>query len=84
MTDLNVNKEDVLDAIEHIKSENQELSWLEASCQWLEENAYNESAYLKVLPEMIIERIKAETIESKMLRPSMIELNSNSTLDFLL
>lgn len=85
MADLNLpHKEDVLIAVEAIKQENIELTWLEAATIWLEENSISESLFLKVLPDVIIENIKTEALENCLVKPSMVALNQSTTLDFLL
>lgn len=85
MADLNLpHKEDVLMAIEAIKQNDAELTWLEASTIWLEENSISESLFLKVLPDVIVENIKNEAIENNLVKPSMVLLNQTTTLDFLL
>ncbi|ADI96476.1 gp33 late promoter transcription accessory protein [Acinetobacter phage Ac42] len=59
------------------------LTYLEASTKWLEESGVPENQFLKYLPDQIVEKIKQESIDENMLRPSMNKQFEHATLDFM-
>ena len=61
-----------------------ELSYLEAVTQFLEENSIPEGLYAKYIPAGLIDKIKNEAIDDKLLRPSFSRTQKTNTLDFLL
>lgn len=61
-----------------------ELSYLEAVTQFLEENSIPEGLYAKYIPTGLIDKIKNEAIDDKLLRPSFSRTQKTNTLDFLL
>ena len=61
-----------------------ELTYLEATTHWLEENSIPESQFARFIPVVIIDKIRAEAVIENMLRPSMSRTQSSSSLDFLL
>lgn len=59
------------------------LSYLEATIQWMEERSIPESMFEKYIPTAIVEHIRLEAFEERLLRPSVVKLNENSSLDFM-
>ncbi len=63
---------------------NEQLSYLEATTRWMEENSIPEGNHSRFIPTLIIDKIKDEAIKEHMLRPSMAKTEKTSSLDFLL
>lgn len=61
-----------------------EMTYLEATTAWLEENSIPETQYTKFIPTGIIEKIMSEAIDENLLRPSISRNEKTNTLDFLL
>lgn len=61
-----------------------ELSYLEATTAWLEENSIPEGQFARYIPSAIIDKIMNEAIDDNMLRPSVSRMQKTNTLDFLL
>lgn len=61
-----------------------ELSYLEATTHWLEENSVPEGNFGRYIPQAIIEKIMNEAIDDNLLRPSVARTQKTNTLDFLL
>lgn len=61
-----------------------EMGYLEATTAFLEENSIPEGQFARYIPAGIIDKIKNEAIDEKMLRPSMSRTEKTNTLDFLL
>lgn len=59
------------------------FSYLEAVSQWMEERSIPENQYQKYVPDTVIERLKAEVIEDRVMKPSVTKENVTSNLDFL-
>lgn len=62
----------------------EQLSYLEATSRWMEENSIPEGNYSRFVPQLIIDKIKDEAIKENVLRPSMSKYEQTSNLDFLL
>lgn len=58
--------------------------YLEAATKWLEESGFSEAQYQRYLPASIIEAIKLEAIEERLVAPSMVNYHQSATLDFIL
>lgn len=63
---------------------NHQLSYLEATSRWMEENSIPEGNHARFIPVLIIDKIKDEAINENMLRPSMAKTEKTTSLDFLL
>lgn len=61
-----------------------QLSYLEATSRWMEENSIPEGNHARFIPVLIIDKIKDEAINEHMLRPSMAKTEKTNSLDFLL
>lgn len=59
------------------------LTYLEATSRWMEERSIPENMFVKYVPSTIVEKIKIETIEDGLLRPSMTKVNTHSSLEFM-
>lgn len=59
-------------------------SYLEATTAFLEENSIPETQFARYIPQGIIDKIKNEALDDKLLRPSMSRTEKTNTLDFLL
>ena len=59
------------------------LTYLEATSHWMEERSIPENMFVKYVPSTIVEKIKIETIEDGLLRPSMTKVNTHSSLEFM-
>ena len=64
-----------------VQAEN--LSYLEAVTWWMEERSIPENQFAKYIPEAIIETLKAEVVDDRILKPSLTKENKTSNLDFL-
>lgn len=62
----------------------EQLSYLEATSRWMEENSVPEGNHARFIPVLIIDKIKDEAIKEHMLRPSMAKTEKTTSLDFLL
>lgn len=62
----------------------EQLSYLEATSRWMEENSIPEGNHTRFIPALIIDKIKDEAINEHMLRPSMSKTEKTASLDFLL
>lgn len=62
----------------------EQLSYLEATSRWMEENSIPEGNYSRFVPQLIVDKIKDEAIKENALRPSMSKTEQTSNLDFLL
>lgn len=71
-------------SIERAMSEDVNLSYLEATMQWIEENSIDPAQYAKYIPQAMVDKIKHEAIENNWLRPSMKERTITNTLEDLL
>ena len=69
--------------IEEILANDIELSYLEATTQWMEERAIPSALLQKYVPELIIEEIKSHAVTDRLMRPSMSSFQNRPTLDFL-
>lgn len=78
---VNANKQTIGELIEHYVN-TESLTYLEATSKWLDENGIPESGYSKYIPQIIIDKIKKESQEDNLLRPSMSDKESNG-LDFI-
>lgn len=63
---------------------NFKMTYLEATTAFLEENSIPESQFGRYIPQGIIDKIKNEALDNKMLRPSVARTEKTNTLDFLL
>lgn len=63
--------------------EEHQLSILEAVTHWMEERSIPETQYARFIPSTIIEQLKLEALEDKLLRPSLASNNTSNSLDFL-
>lgn len=70
-------------AIEELVNKN-DLSYLEATARWLDENSIPEGNHARYVPTVIIDKIRDEAINDKLLRPSMSKTHKTNSLDFLL
>lgn len=61
----------------------QGMTHLEATSQWMEERSIPENQFSKYVPSTIIEKIKIETVEDGLLRPSQTKVNTHSSLEFM-
>ncbi|AHY25229.1 late promoter transcriptional regulator [Pectobacterium bacteriophage PM2] len=61
-----------------------ELNYLEATTLFLEENSIPESLFSRYIPTGIVDKIRNEAIDDKLLRPSVARTQKTNTLDFLL
>lgn len=61
--------------------EKEGLSYLEAVSRWMEENSIPETLYQKHIPGIIIDKLKSEVIQDRVLRPSVTI--TPGTLDFM-
>lgn len=62
----------------------EDVTYLEATTRFLEENDININDMSKYVPSIIIDKIKDECIKNNMVRPSIVEeYNSITTIDFL-
>lgn len=77
------DKMQALADIEEILKSDIELSYLEATTQWMEERAIPDTLLQKYIPELIIEEIKKEAVEDRLMRPSLSAFQDRPTLDFL-
>lgn len=59
------------------------LSYLEAVSWWMEERSIPENQFAKYIPDSIVELLKSEVLEDRLLKPSLTKQNTYSTLDFL-
>ncbi|QFR55915.1 late promoter transcription accessory protein [Yersinia phage JC221] len=75
------NKTEVGLYIENLTvSEN--ITYMEATIQWMDENNIEYSMLNKVIPRAIIDKISNEAIDGNMLRPSVaLNHKSDSTLE---
>lgn len=80
---VHMNKQENGFEIEKLVKEHN-LTYLEATTQWLEENSIPESQFSRYVPGIIIEKISDEALEENLLRPSMSKTQKTNTLDFLL
>ncbi|AHY25485.1 late promoter transcription accessory protein [Serratia phage PS2] len=71
-------------SIERAMAEDVNLSYLEATMQWIEENSIDPAQYAKYIPQAMVDKIKHEAIENNWLRPSMKERTITNTLEDLL
>ncbi|UNA02344.1 late promoter transcription accessory protein [Cronobacter phage vB_Cdu_VP8] len=71
-------------SIERAMAEDPNLSYLEATMQWIEENSIDPVQYAKYIPQAMVDKIKHEAIENNWLRPSMKERTITNTLEDLL
>lgn len=62
-----------------VRSEN--VTYMEATLQWMDENSIEYPMLSKVVPRAIIDKISGEAIENNMLRPSVA--NSHKTTQTL-
>lgn len=62
----------------------EQISYLEATSRWMEENSIPEGNHARFIPALIIDKIKDEAINENMLRPSMAKTEKTTSLDFLL
>ena len=81
--DVCLDKQQNAFAIEAIVAKG-ELGYLEATTLFLEENSIPEGLFAKYIPQGIIDKIKNEAIDDKLLRPSFSRTQKTNTLDFLL
>jgi hypothetical protein len=49
----------------------------------MEERSIPENQFSKYVPSTIIEKIKIETVEDGLLRPSQTKVNTHSSLEFM-
>lgn len=61
-----------------------QLTYLEATTAWLEENSIPETQFNKFIPSGVIEKIMSEAIDDNLLRPSISRTEKTNTLDFFL
>lgn len=61
-----------------------EMGYLEATTSFLEENSIPEGQFNRYIPAGIIDKIRNEAIDDKLLRPSVARTQKTNTLDFLL
>lgn len=59
------------------------LSYLEAVTWWMEERSLPENHFAKYIPAQILDKLKLEVIEDRVLKPSMTEDIEQPSLDFL-
>lgn len=61
-----------------------ELTYLEATAKWLDENGINEfNQCRKYIPQIIIDKIREECIQENILKPSLAKSSSSPSLNFL-
>ncbi|UYD57581.1 RNA polymerase-associated protein [Aeromonas phage B614] len=65
-----------------VKNEN--VTYMEACVQWLEENSVEINNCQKYIPRALIDKISQECIDANMLRPSVTRSMTRNTLDFLM
>lgn len=77
------NKQVIGEQIElWVKSDN--LTYLEATAKWLDENSINEfNQCRKYIPQIIIDKIREECIRDNILKPSLARSSSSPSLNFL-
>ncbi len=79
---VSLSKQEIAVEIEQLIEEHH-LSVLEAVTWWMEERSIPESQFSRFIPEPVIEQLKAEVIEDRVLKPSITKENTHSSLDFL-
>ncbi|QOI66457.1 late promoter transcription accessory protein [Erwinia phage FBB1] len=63
---------------------NDQMTYIEATVQWMEENSIPEGNHSRYIPLAIIDKIKNEAIKENLLRPSMAKTQQTNSLEFLL
>ena len=76
-----IDKQDAAAEIDELTKHG--ASYLEATSQWMEERSIPENMFARYVPHVIIEKIKLETVEDGLLRPSVTKINTTSSLDFM-
>lgn len=61
----------------------QNMTYLQATTHWLEENSINFNQYAKYIPDAIIEKLTQESLANNEFRPSFARTHKPSELDFL-